>query len=105
MVRWLIEYQHIYTRIDQLRQCESALLAARQIPNVLVNVVASEKKFRQERTQFAGSRARRRNSSQFHDDLVSIIEVVELLGVVTYLDFRTPANFAGEWRRLFQNCF
>src|SRR6266849_8947884 len=105
MICRLVEYQHIDARIDQLRQRQSSLLAAGKIAHVLVNVVAGEKKLCQKGTQLACRCTGRRHAPQFHDDLVSIIKIVELLRVVTYLNLRAPANLASQRRNLLQNCF
>ena len=103
MVCRLIEHQHIHARIDQLRQRQSSLLATGQIADVLVNVVAGEKKLREKRSQLAGGRARRRHATQLHDDLVAIVQIIELLRVVANLDFCAPTNLTGERWNLVQN--
>ena len=56
MIGGLVEHQHIDARIDQLRQRQSALLAAGKIANMFVNIIAGKMKFSQKGTQFAGGR-------------------------------------------------
>src|ERR1043166_9646164 len=96
MVGRLVEHQHVHTRVDQLRQRESSLLAPRKISHVFVNVVAGKQKLREERSQFSGGSSRRRDAAQLHDDLVAIVQIVELLCVVTNLNLRTPTNLAAK---------
>src|SRR5690349_4382795 len=105
MVRRLVEHQHVHTRIDQLREGESSLLTAREILDVLVDVVAGKQKLREERSELTGSGTRRRHTTQLHDDLVTIVEIVELLCVITDLDLRAPAHFAAEWLELLEYRF
>src|SRR5688500_5601153 len=96
MVRRLIQNQNVYTRVDQLCERQSSLLTTGEISDVLVNVVTGKQKLRQERSQLTSSSTRRRNATQLHDDLVAIVEIVELLCVVSNLNFCTPTNFAAE---------
>ena len=49
---------------------------------MLVDIIAKEKKPRQKGTQLARGGIRRRNSPQLHDDLVSRIEIFQLLVLV-----------------------
>src|SRR5215212_4967096 len=105
MVSRLVKDENVHARVDQLRQGESSLLTTGKIAHVLVDVVASEEKLRQKRAQLAGRRTRRRNATQLHHDFVAIIEIVELLGVVTNLNFCAPAHFTTQRPELVQNRF
>src|SRR5437016_309193 len=60
---------------------------------MFINIVAGKKKLGQKRAQFPGRCTGRRHPSQFHDDLVAIVKVIQLLRVVTNLDLCTPLNF------------
>src|ERR1051325_6979513 len=102
MVRRLIEHQNVHARVDQLREGEPSLLAARKISTVLVNIVTEKKKLREKRTQLTRRGIRWRHTTQLHNDLVAIVQVVELLRVVSNLDFCSPTNLAAEWRNLVQ---
>src|ERR1043165_1348916 len=53
MVRRLVEHKHVDARVDQLGQSEPPLFAARRVTNLLVNVVAREKKLGEKGTQLA----------------------------------------------------
>src|SRR4030081_727016 len=72
---------------------------------MFVNVISTKVKFPEKATKLAGSGRCWSDSSQFHNDLIAVIEIVELLGVITNLDLCAPTNFAGEWRDLSQNGF
>src|ERR1044071_1312817 len=96
MVGRLVQDKHVDARIDQLGESETAFLAARQIAHMLVNIVAREEKLGEEGRQLTATRARKRNATQFHDDLVAIVQIVQLLRVVTDLNFRAPAYFTGK---------
>jgi hypothetical protein len=61
---------------------------------VLVNVIAKEKKLGEKRTQFPSGGGRRSNSTQFHDDLVSVVEIFKLLCVVSDFNLAAPTQFA-----------
>src|SRR5687767_1323900 len=102
MVCRLVQDQNVNARVDQLSESQPALLTARKISDVLVNVVTGKQKLRQERTQLTRSSSRRSNTTQLHDDLVAIVEIVELLCVVSNLNFSAPTNFTTEWRNLVQ---
>src|SRR5215467_11826000 len=72
---------------------------------MFVNIVAKEKKLRQERSQFAGGRGRRRHPPQLHNDFISLIEVFELLRVVTDFNLAAPTNLSRQRRQFSQNGF
>src|SRR5438132_11770265 len=61
---------------------------------MFVNVVAKKKKLCEKRSQLTGGSVCRSNAAQFHDDLVSIVEVFELLRIVTNLNFGAPSQVA-----------
>src|SRR5689334_3479529 len=105
MVRRLVEHQHVHARVDQLRERESSLLTARKISHVLVNIITGKQKLGEKRSQLTGSRSRRRDAAQLHDDLVAIIEIVELLRVVANLNLRAPTHLTANWIELVQYRF
>src|SRR5258708_18584124 len=94
MIRRFVEHEHVHARIDQLGQRESSLLSAGEIAHMLVDVIADKQKLRQKGSQLACRRTRRRYTAQFHDDLIAVVEVFELLGVVANLNLRAPAQLA-----------
>src|SRR5256714_3368355 len=105
MVGWFIKHQHVNARINQLRQGESSLLSAGEIADVLVNVIAGEKKLRKKRTQLARCRTRGRDASQLHNDLISLVEVFKLLRVITNSNFTSPTNLAVQRGNFAENRF
>ena len=72
---------------------------------MFVNVVAKEKKLCEKRSQLAGGSVYRGNAAQFHDDLVSVVEVFELLRIVTNLNFGAPSQVARQSRNFSEDCF
>src|SRR5438309_2197758 len=94
VVRRFVEQQHIDARVDQLRQREPSFLSTGKIAHMLVNVVAKKKKLCEKRSQLAGGSVCRSHAAQFHDDLVSVVEVFELLRIVTNLNFGAPSQVA-----------
>src|SRR6476660_6292895 len=94
MVRRLIQNQNVYSGINQFGQRESSLLPAGKVTHVLVDVVAHEKKLCQKGSQLAACRRGRRNPTQLHNDFVAVVEILELLRVITNLDFAAPAELA-----------
>src|SRR6185503_13781895 len=103
MVRRLVEHEHVDAGIDQFRQREPSLFSTGKIAHVFVNVVTGEQELRQKRAQLTGSSSRWRDATQLHDDLVAIVEIVELLRVITDLHFRAPTNLARERRKLVED--
>src|SRR5712692_4077290 len=94
MICRLVEHQNVYARINQLGQRESSLLSAGKIAHVFVNVIADKQKLCQKRSQLACRRIRGSDAAQFHDDLVAVVEVLELLRVIAKLNLRAPAQLA-----------
>src|SRR5204863_5053552 len=76
---------------------------AGQIAHVLIDVVAKEKKLCEKRSQFAGGRGGRCHATHLHDDLVSLIEIFELLRVIADLNLAAPTNLAGQSWNLAEN--
>src|SRR5882724_7119424 len=94
VIRRLVKHQNVDSGINEFGERKSSLLSAGQIAYVLVNVIAREKKLSQEPTQLAGRRRRGRDPAQLHDDFVSIVEVFQLLRVITDFDFTAPTKLA-----------
>ena len=94
MVGRFIQHQDVYAGIDQLRERESSLLSSRKIAYVLVNLIAKKEKLGEKRSSVAGCRRGRSDPTQLHDDLVTLIEILQLLRVVTSLDFAAPTNLS-----------
>src|SRR5882724_10078925 len=94
MIRRLVKHQDVDSGINEFGERESSLLSTRQIAYVLVNVIAREQKLSQERTQLAGGCRRWRDPTQLHDNFVSIVEVFQLLRVVTDFDFTAPTKLS-----------
>jgi hypothetical protein len=105
VVRRLVQHQHIHAGVDQFREGQSSLLSARQVANMLVNVVAKEKKPGQERSQITRRRRGGRDATQFHDYFVPVVEIFELLSVIADFDFAAPAKLARDRRNLTEDCF
>src|SRR6266550_1617481 len=72
---------------------------------MLIDIVAGEKNFGQKRAQLARSCTGRRHPSQLHDDLIAIIQVIQLLRVVTNLHFGAPLNLTRKRRDFRENRF
>src|SRR2546425_3121274 len=72
---------------------------------MFVNVVAEEKKLCEKRSQLAGGSVCRSDAPQFHDDLVSVVEVFELLRIVTNLNFGAPTQVARQGWNSGEYCF
>src|SRR5688572_16932781 len=72
---------------------------------MFVNVISSEEKLGEKRTQLTRGCTRQSNPAQLHNDFIPVIEVVELLRIVANLHFCAPANFSGERSNLLQDCF
>src|SRR5690349_7564906 len=102
MVCRLIENQHIHARVDQLSQRESSLLATGNVSDVLVDVIPGKEKLREERPQLTCCGSRGRDATQFHNDLVTIVEIVELLRLISDLHFCSPTNFTAQRLKLFE---
>ena len=56
MISRLVQHQHVYARVDELRQREPSLLAAGEITHVLVHVIAEEEELGQKRSQLTARR-------------------------------------------------
>src|SRR4051794_15597274 len=70
---------------------------------MLINVVAREQKLSEERTQFARSHRRRSYPTQLHNDLIAVIEVIELLRIITNIYFCAPGSLTFQGWHLIQN--
>src|SRR5256714_8315497 len=105
VIRRLVKHQDVDSGINEFGERESSLLSTRQIADVLVDVIAREEKLSQKRTQFAGSRRRRRDPTQLHDDFVSIVEVFQLLRVIADFDFAAPTDLDRQRWNLYEDHF
>src|SRR5207245_7272552 len=91
-------------RVDQLGQRQSSLLSAGKISHVFVNIITKEEKLRQKGPQLSRRGIRRRDQTELHYYLVAIVEVLELLRVVTNFHLRTPTHFACQRGNLAEHC-
>src|SRR5688500_7062198 len=72
---------------------------------MFVNIISSEEKLGEKRTQLTCGCTGQSNPAQLHNDFIPVIEVVELLRIVANLHFCAPANFSSERWNLLQDCF
>src|SRR5262249_37132714 len=90
MVGRLVEDKHVDARVDQFRKRQSSLLAARKRRDRLEYVVAGEEKSPEEAAQLAVGDGRRGDSAQLFDHGVALVDDLQTLVVIPYVDASAP---------------
>ena len=95
MVGGLVEHQKIGRVVEHARQHEPRLLAAREQPAALLDLVAGEAEAARERAQRADRRGRERGLERLEDGLVAVEHLHRLLREVAELHGGAQRDAAG----------